>query len=296
MDRFRTMQVFAHVAELGSFSKAAERLDLPAATATNAVQGLEKQLGVRLFQRTTRKVALTAEGALYLERCKRILADMEDADALFSGPAVKPKGVVRIDLPERLARLSVIPELPDFFDRYPDIQLRLGATDRFVDLVGEGIDCAIRVGPLADSTLVARSLGSMEQINVASKEYLARHGRPETISDLRGHLAVNFFSSRTGRDLPWEYVENGEAKILKMSSRVSVSSSDAYLACCMAGLGLAQVPRLGTLEQVAAGTLEEVMPDLRPAAMPVSVIYAHQRQMSPRVRAFVDWIASVLVL
>jgi LysR family transcriptional regulator, regulator for bpeEF and oprC len=296
MDKFRTMQVFAQVAETGSFSKAAERLNLPAATATNAVQALERQLGVRLFQRTTRKVALTEEGAVYLERCTRLLADLEDADALFAGAKAKPKGVVRIDLPERLARLSVIPKLPEFFERYPDIQLRIGASDRFVDLVGEGIDCAVRVGTLADSTLVARSLGMMEQVNCGSKAYLDRHGRPQTIADLREHFAVNFFSSRTGRDLPWEYVENGEQKTLKMQSRVSVSSSDAYLAGCLAGLGLVQVPRAGMEEHIASGALEEVMPDLRPAPLPVSVVYAHNRQMSPRVRAFVDWVAGVLVV
>jgi DNA-binding transcriptional LysR family regulator len=294
MDKIKAMQVFTQVAELGSFSKAAERLGLPAATATNTVQALEQHLGVRLLQRTTRKVTLTEEGAIYLERCTRLLAELEDTEAYFAGPGVKPKGVVRIDLPERLARMRVIPALPDFFARYPDIQIKLGATDRFVDLVGEGIDCAVRVGPLADSTLVARRIGVMEQINVGSKAYLDRHGRPQSLAELANHLAVNYFSSRTGRDLGWEYTEAGTPRTIKMRSMVSVSSSDAYLACCRAGLGLIQAPGVGIEDLLQSGELEEVLPDHRPQAMPVSVVYSHNKQMSPRVRVFVDWVAGVL--
>lgn len=295
MDKIRAMQVFAQVAEFASFSKAAERLGLPAATVTNTVQSLEQHLGVRLFQRTTRKVSLTEEGLLYLDRCTRLLADLEDTEALFAGAKAKPKGVVRIDLPERLARMRVIPALPDFFARYPDIQLKLGATDRFVNLVGEGIDCAVRVGPLADSTLIARRIGEMAQVNVGSKAYLDRHGRPQHLADLASHFAVNYFSSRTGRDLGWEYVEGGRVQSLKMRSMVSVSSSDAYLACCRAGLGLIQVPRTGIEELLQSGELEEVLPACRPAPLPVSVVYSHNRQVSPRVRAFVDWVAGILV-
>jgi DNA-binding transcriptional LysR family regulator len=294
MDKIRAMQVFAQVAEFGSFSKAAERLALPAATVTNTVQALEKHLGVRLLQRTTRKVTLTEDGALYLERCLKLLAELEDTESLFARSGVKPRGVVRVELPERLARLRIIPMLRDFFERYPDIQLKLGATDRFVNLVGEGVDCAVRVGPLADSTLVARRIGEMEQINIAAKTYLDRHGRPRSLADLAGHLAVNYFSSRTGRDLAWEYVEDGEVKTLKMRSAVSVASSDAYLACCRAGLGLIQVPRNGIEDLLASGELEEVLPAYRPEPLPVSVVYSHNRQMTPRVRVFVDWIAGVL--
>jgi LysR family transcriptional regulator, regulator for bpeEF and oprC len=294
MDIVRAMQVFSQVAEFGSFSKAAERLALPAATVTNTVQALERHLGVRLLHRTTRKVTLTEDGTLYLDRCTRLLADLEDTQALFAGPRIKPSGMVRVDLPERLARLKVGPALPDFFARYPDIQIKLGTTDRFVDLVGEGVDCAVRVGLLADSTLIARRIGEMEQINVASKDYLDRHGRPQHVADLASHVVVNYFSSRTGRDLGWEYVDDGQPRTLKLRSAVSVNSSDTYLACCRAGLGLIQVPRDGIEHLLASGELEEVLPAFRPAPLPVSVVYAHNRQMSPRVRVFVDWIAGVL--
>lgn len=294
MDKIRAMQVFVQVAEFGSFSKAAERLNLPAATVTNTVQALEKHLGARLLQRTTRKVTLTEDGSVYLERCQRLLAELEDTEALFARSKTKPKGVVRIELPERIARLRIIPRLPDFFAQYPDIQLKLGANDRFVNLVNEGVDCAVRVGPLADSTLVARRIGEMEQVNVASKIYLDHHGRPQSLADLANHLAVNYFSSRTGRDLAWEYVEDGEVRTLKMRSAVSVASSDAYLACCRAGLGLIQVPRSGIEDLLESGELEEVLPAYRAAPLPVSVVYSHNRQISPRVRVFVDWVAGVL--
>jgi len=293
MDRLHTMQVFSRVAEHGSFVKAAEQLDLPRATVTNAVQQLERHLGVRLLHRTTRKVTLTHEGTLYLERCHRVLAELADAESLFAGQ-VRPSGVVRIDLPERLGRLRVIPALPRFFERYPDIRLKLSTTDRFVDPVGEGIDCVVRVGALRDSSLVAKRIGELAQINCGSKEYLDRHGRPRTPADLPQHLAVNFFSSRTGRDLDWEYQEHGRDHTVKMRAQVSVTSSDAYLACCLAGLGLVQVPRQGLEGLLAEGRIEEVLPRWRPAPLPAWVIYAHNRQLSPRVRSVVDWVADLL--
>lgn len=293
MDRLQAMQVFVRVAEHGSFTKAAEQLDLPRATVTNAVQQLEKQLGVRVLHRTTRKVSLTHEGSLYLERCLRVLQELADAEHLFARQS-QPKGVVRVDLPERLARLSVIPRLPEFFARYPQLQLRLSASDRLVDPVGEGIDCVVRVGPLRDSSLVARRLGQLEQINVASREYLDRHGRPRTPSDLSQHLAVNYFSTRTGRDLEWEYLDNGEERTMKLRSLVSVSSSEAYLSCCLAGLGLIQAPRDGLQALLEQGVLEEVLPRWRPAPLPVSLLYPQQGALSPRVRAFADWLVGVL--
>ena len=296
MDQIRAMQVFQAVADCKSFTQAAEQLDLPRPTVTNAVQAIEQQLGVRLLQRTTRKVSLTVEGMLYLERCRALLNDLEDINALFLGSGRKPSGTIRVDLPERIARLSVIPALPQFFARYPDIHVRVGANDRMADLVGEGIDCAVRAGVLRDSTLIARPLGAMEQVNCAAPSYLAQHGTPATLEDLRAHWAVNYFSSQTGRDLPWEYVVQGETRTLAMRSRLSVGSSEAYLGACLAGIGLAQIPRPGIEPLLADGQLVEVLPQWRPAPLPVSIIYSHNRHLSPRVRVFVDWLAEVLQL
>ncbi|WP_317204584.1 LysR family transcriptional regulator [Janthinobacterium sp.] len=294
MDQFKAMHIFKCVAQCKSFTQAAEQLDLPKPTVTNAVQSVEQLLGVRLLQRTTRKVSLTLEGAIYLERCIRLLDELEDVNALFLGPGHLPSGAIRVDLPERLARLMVIPALPAFFKQYPHIQVRLGANDRYADLVGEGIDCAVRAGTLRDSSLVARRIGAMQQINCAAPAYLAEHGRPQTPADLARHYAVNFFSSQSGRDLEWEYEEDGASRSLAMRSLVSVSSAEAYVASCRAGLGLIQAPRLGMEALLAAGELEEVLARWRPAPLPVSIVYAHNKHLSPRVRVFVDWLADIL--
>jgi LysR family transcriptional regulator for bpeEF and oprC len=296
MDQLKAMHIFRTVAECSSFAKAAELLDLPRPTVTNAVQHVEQQLGVRLLQRTTRKVSLTVEGSIYLERCSRLLGELEDMNAQFRGPGHVPGGVVRVDLPERMAHANLLPKLPAFFAEYPDISVKVGANDRFADLVGEGIDCAVRVGRLRDSSLVARPIGHMEQVNLASPDYLAHYGIPHAPPDLAEHLAVNFFSSQTGRDLEWEYEEGGLTRTVAMRSRVSVGSTEAYLAACRAGLGLIQAPRMGLEALVAAGDLVEVMPLWRPAPLPVSIVYSHNRQLSPRVRVFIDWLARELAI
>ena len=294
MDQLKAMHVFRTVAECMSFSQAAEQLDLPRPTVTNAVQSIEQQLGVRLLQRTTRKVSLTVEGSIYLERCVRLLNELDDMNGLFTSTGHRPSGTIRVDLPERLARLTLIPRLPEFFALYPDIQLRMGANDRYADLVGEGIDCAVRVGTLRDSTLVARRVGLLEQVNCAAPGYLARHGTPLSLADLPRHHAIHFFSSQTGRDIDWEYVEDGQERTLAMRSLLSVSSTEAYVSSCVAGLGLIQVPRMGIEPLLAAGELVEVLPKWRPAPLPVSVVYSHNRHLSARVRVFVDWVVGVL--
>ncbi len=293
MDQIKAMQIFRAVAECKSFAQAAELLDLPRPTVTNAVQSVEQHLGARLLQRTTRKVSLTMEGEIYLERCVRLLNELDDMNGLFSGPG---PGTIRVDMPERLARTQIIPRLPQFLQAYPEIKVRIGARDRFVDLVGEGIDCAIRVGKLRDSSLIAKRVGELEQINVGSRAYIAQHGMPQTPDDLKDHLAVNFFSSQTGRDMEWEYVQDGQEHVVAMRSVVSVSSTEAYLASCLAGLGLIQVPRMGAEALLASGELVEVLPAWRAAPLPVAIVYAHNRHLSGRVRVFVDWAASVLVV
>ncbi len=293
MDQLKAMQIFRAVAECKSFAQAAEQLNLPRPTVTNAVQSVEQQLGVRLLQRTTRKVSLTVEGTIYLERCTVLLNELDDMNGLFAGPG---PGTIRVDMPERLARLQIIPRLPEFFAAYPQIHVRIGSRDRFVDLVGEGIDCAIRVGKLRDSSLIARRVGQLEQINVGARSYFAQHGIPHTLDDLKDHLAINFFSSQTGRDMDWEYHADGMDHVVQLRSMVSVASSEAGVAACVAGLGLIQSPRLGIDEYLASGELIEVLPAWRAQPLPVSIVYSHNRHMSSRVRAFVDWVASVLVV
>lgn len=296
MDHLQAMRIFARVAHLGSFTKAAEQLQLPRPTVSNAVQYLEKHLRVRLLQRTTRRVALTAEGATYYERCTRLLADLDDAETLFDDTGAAPRGVIRVDLPERFALNKVIPALPDFHARYPELRVVLSTTDRFVDLVSDGIDCAVRVGVLSDTSLVARRVGVMAQINCASPAYLARYGTPRSPEDLPDHVAVGYLSSRTGRELDWEYadMDSGALQTVKMRSVVAVNSSQAYLACCIAGLGLIQVPRDGLAPLLEDGSLVEVLPEWHAAPLPVSVMFPNGRHLAPRVRIFVDWLAQTL--
>ncbi|PCE22045.1 LysR family transcriptional regulator [Paraburkholderia acidicola] len=294
MDHLQAMRVFARVAQLGSFSKAAEQLQLPRPTVSNAIQYLETHLRVRLLHRTTRRVALTPEGAAYHLRCVQVLADLDDAESLFADAAASPRGSVRVDLPERLALQTVIPALPDFFAQYPDIRVVLSATDRMIDLIADGVDCAVRVGELRDTTLVARRLGAFEQINCASRGYIERYGLPRTPDDLADHQAVGFFSSRTGRDLDWEYEEDGQARSLAMRSAISVNSAHAYLACCVAGLGLIQAPRAGMETLLQTGELVEVLPQWKAPPLPFSVVFPHGRHLAPRVRIFVDWVAKLL--
>ncbi|TRX73516.1 LysR family transcriptional regulator [Pseudomonas mangiferae] len=291
MDRLLAMQVFVRIVELGAFGKAADSLGLSRASVTALIKQLEGHLGVQLLQRTTRQVAATLDGQAYYERCLRLLADLEEAESCFSTARGNPQGVLRVDLPASLGRLLVIPALPAFCARYPRIQLEIGASDRPVDLIREGVDCVLRAGDVHDQSLVARPLGSLVQLTCASADYLRRHGRPETLEQLEGHVAVDFLSALSGRRFDLAFVEHGAERCLRLPSRVAVSSADAYVAACEAGLGLIQVPRYHVAAQLAAGTLCEVLEDCRPAPLALTVLYPRHRQLSRRVRVFVDWLA-----
>jgi LysR family transcriptional regulator for bpeEF and oprC len=295
MDRFNSMQLFVRIVELGSFTKAADDLQLPRASVTLAVQQLEKRLGARLLQRTTRHVSPTQDGAAYYERCQRLLSDLEETESVFaSSGSSKPRGKLRVDLHGTVARHYVFPAIADFFALYPDIELEIGMGDRLVDLVREGVDCVLRVGELNDSSMVARRVATLRQVTCASPAYLDKYGAPDSIAALRGHRAVNFLSTRTGKPLPFDFIEDGVARSVQLKGPVSVTDADAYHACCLAGLGLVQKPRYHIERELADGSLVEVLEAFRPAPMPVSVLYPHNRQLSPRVRVFVDWLADVM--
>ncbi|MEC4772521.1 putative multidrug efflux transcriptional regulator CeoR [Burkholderia cenocepacia] len=293
MDRLQAMQVFTRVVDTSSFTKAAETLGLPRASVTTIIQNLEAFLGVRLMHRTTRRLSLTPDGAAYYERCVRILADVEETEASFQANNRKPHGKLRIDMPDSIGRLLVIPSLCEFHTRYPDIDLQLGLSDRPVDLLQEGVDCVIRVGALQDSSLVARRVGLFECVTVASPDYLERHGEPQTIDDLGQHKAVNYFSSRTGRTIDWTFLIDGKEVEMKMEGIVSVNDADAYVTCGIEGFGLIQPPLFMVLPHLREGRLKEVLPGVKPLPMPISVVYPHSRHLSPKVRVFVDWIAEV---
>ncbi|WP_439607712.1 LysR substrate-binding domain-containing protein [Hydrogenophaga sp.] len=291
MDRFQEMQVFVRIAERGSFTQAADDLQLPRATVSNLIQRLEARLGVRLLERTTRTVRLTPDGEAYRQRCAGLLADLEEADGLFRQAA--PKGLLRVNLQGTLARNFVVPALPALLARHPQLELQIGEDDRLVDLVREGVDCVLRAGPLRDSSLVARRVALLPQITCASADYLARFGAPRTLADLAGHRAVNYLSSATGQALPLEFTVNGALKTLALSGVVSVTGADLYAGAAIAGLGLVQVPRYRVAAELAAGHLRELLADTPPPPLPVSVLYLQSRQLSARVRVFVQWLVEV---
>ncbi|MDE2427083.1 MAG: LysR family transcriptional regulator [Burkholderiales bacterium] len=294
MDRFQAMQVFVSIVEQGSFTRAAEHLNMPRATVTHTIKQLEIRLGTRLLQRTTRQVSTTPDGDAYYRRTVRLLADLEETESAFSHSSLQPRGKLRLNLQGSMGKNVVIPALPTFSEQYPGIELEIGMGDRFVDLVKEGIDCVLRAGELRDSSMIARQVASMTQITCASRQYLDRFGTPQSLQALANHRAVNYFSSMTGRNLDFEFVVDGQLSYVTMQSTVAVNDADAYVASCEAGYGLVQVPRYHVQAQLASGALCEVLAACRPPPLSVSVLYPHHRQLSPRVRVFVDWIAQLM--
>lgn len=294
MDRIDLFRTFIRVVDSASFTRAAAVLGLPRSSVSAAIQDLEARVGARLLHRTTRKVSPTQDGVAFYERCLRVIADVEEAESLFRQTAVGPSGRLRIDVPSRIGRLIVAPALPDFLARYPEIDIDLSMTDRAVNLIEDSVDCVLRVGPRGDSTLVARAICDLPLINVASRAYLEKHGVPTAPADLDGHLAVNYASPSTGRIEGWEWIENGEARTLPMQSRVTVNSAEAYIACCLAGLGLIQIPAFDVKVHLVSGELVEVMPDHRAASMPMALLYPHRRHFSRRLQVFADWLEALL--
>jgi DNA-binding transcriptional LysR family regulator len=291
MDRFLEMQVFIRIAERKSFTQAADDMQIPRATVTNLLKRMEERLGTRLLERTTRTVRLTHDGEAYYRRCVRLVADMEEAEGSFRH--VAPKGLLRANVQGTLARHFVVPALPAFIARYPDIELQIGEDDRLVDLVREGIDCVLRAGTLQDSSMVGRRVALMEQVTVASPAYLAKHGVPASLDALGkpgAHRAVNYMSSGTGRMMPLEFSVGGRLVEMELPSSVSVTGAELYTGAALAGLGIVQVPRYRVLDDLSAGRLDIVLAGFAPPSMPVSVLYPQSRQLSSRVRVFTQWL------
>ncbi|MES2073402.1 MAG: LysR family transcriptional regulator [Pseudomonadota bacterium] len=293
MDRFESMRIFTRIVELGSFTRAGEELGFPKATVTHAIKQLEARLRVRLLHRTTRQVTATLDGEAYYRRCTRLLADLEETENIFSEAALNPAGKLRVDMHGTLGMHFVMPLLPQFCERYPNIELEIGMGDRLIDLVRESVDCVLRVGELKDSSMVARRVATLEQATCASPAYLQKYGVPASPDELQRHRGVNFFSSQTGKAFPFDFIENGKPLSRAIKGTVSVNNADAYVACCLNGFGLIQAPRYHVEEALQQGSLQEILAEFRPAAMPVAVLYPHHRQLSPRVRVFVDWMAEV---
>lgn len=297
MQSLDALAIFVRIAEMGSFTHAAASLGIQKGRASNVVRELEAQVGARLLHRSTRTVQLTEDGRSFHARARALLADAEALGAMFAGGEAPLGGRLRIDMPTELARSTIMPALPTFMDRYPDIQIELSSTDRRVDLIQEGMDCVLRVGGIVDETLVARRLGALRMINAASPAYLARHGIPRTLEDLsaQGHRMVHYTPTLGSRPLGWEYPTGEAYAVLALPGSLSVNNVQTYHGAGLAGVGLIQA-RLSSLKPfLLSGELVEVLPDLRPQSLPVSIVVAHRQNLSRRVRVFVEWLEDILV-
>lgn len=294
MDRIQAMQVFVRVAEAGSFIYAAETLSLPASTVTSTIKSLEKYLQVRLLNRTTRRVSLTTEGVQYLAQCLEILKLIEHTESSLTDSVKRPQGRLRVDMPGGIAHFVIMPNLQDFYRRYPDIYLMIGVNDRQVDLVQEGVDCVIRTGELNDSTLVARPLGRFRWVTCASPAYLKEKGIPQTPEDLSDHRAVHYFSGHAKRANEMSFISGSEKMSIPVSGTVAANETGLYIKMCLEGLGLVQLAEKVVSEHLKEGRLVEVLADWQPASVPVNLLYPHQRFLSPAVRAFADWATELI--
>ncbi len=294
MDKIYAMQLFVRVADLRSFTRAAETLSLPKGSVSRQVQALESSLGVRLLHRTTRSVQLTQDGLIYYERAKDLLSNIEELDNLFQSDPGAISGRLRVDMPVSIAKNLVIPRLPAFLQQYPGIELELSSSDRLVDVIQEGFDCVVRVGTLKDSGLVARHIGELSQVNCASPGYIERFGHPQNLDDLAGHGMVHYATHLGVRPQGFEYLLLGDNQFIKTGGVLTVNSTETHQAACLAGLGIIQVPRIGVRHFLSSGELIEVLPQYRPRSMPVSLIYPHRRNLSRRVNLLMEWLSNQL--
>ncbi|CAI8740943.1 LysR family transcriptional regulator, regulator for bpeEF and oprC [Pseudomonas sp. IT-P12] len=296
MDRFDAMQAFVRVVEAGSFTKAADTLHMSKTTVTQLVQQLEARLRVKLLNRTTRKVNVTADGAVFYERAIKLLADMDDAETSLSAASSLPRGRLRVDVPSPLASLILVPALPEFYARYPDIQIDLGVSDRIVDMIDENVDCVVRGGELVDQSLMARRIADLPLGIFAAPGYLDRVGRPAHPRDLEasGHRIVGFLWARTGKPVPYALEKQGERVQVKGRYALAVDDGNAYLAAGLAGLGVLWLPRYMSRAFEASGELVPLFEDWRLETMPLYIAFPPNRHISLKLRVFIDWVAELL--
>lgn len=293
MDRFESLQLFRRIIELGSFTKAAGMLGIPRATATLAIKELEARLATRLLERTTRTVRPTLDGQAFYQRCVHILAELEDAESALQRVALNPHGTLRLNLHGTHANRIVLPRIEDFHRRYPRIELVISTGDRLVDLVAEGFDCVIRGGEPKDSSLIVRRLALMPEVVCASPGYLERAGTPQHPDELSRHCAVGFFSSSHNLSYPFELIVDGQLRQYDLPSWLAVNDAENYVASAISGCGLIQLPRFHVEEELRHGRLVEVLAGWKSPGLPVSALYPRHRQLSLRVRVFVDWVVGL---
>jgi len=294
MDKLQAMEVFVRVVETGGVTRAADSLRLPKATAATLIQKLEAALGVRLLNRTTRRVSVTPDGAAYYERCVAILEQVRETEESLAKQHATPRGRLRVNVPTLMARSVFVPALPQFFARYPDIELALACSERRVDLIEEGIDCAVWSGEIEESSIVARRVGFLYFATCAAPSYIAAHGQPGHPDDLTQHRCINHFSPRTGRMSDWVFSKDGARVQTALRGHIALEDENSYVAAAEAGLGIAQIPAFVLKEAMERGSLELVLGDWFPEPSPLYVVYPQRRHLSSKLRAFVDWVAELL--
>lgn len=297
MQNLEALTIFVRIAEMGSFTHAAALLGIQKGRASNVVRELEQQMGARLLHRSTRTVQLTEDGRSFYLRARALLADADELSAMFAGSEAPLSGRLRVDLPTEFARSTVLPALPSFMDAYPGLELELSSTDRRVDLIAEGMDCVLRVGDIGDETLVARTLGALKMVNAASPAYLKRFGVPGTLADLstQGHRMVHYSPTLGSRPFGWQYPAGETHAVLALAGSLSVNNVQTYHGAGLAGLGLIQAGLFSLEPFLLSGELVEVLPDLRPKSLPVSIVVAHRHNLSRRVRIFIEWLENILL-
>ncbi len=285
------IRAFARVVEAGSFTRAADSLNMPKATLTKLIQALEAHVQVKLLQRTTRRVSVTADGQAYYEKTLRLLNELEDIDTSFSAAQTRPRGNLRIDIGGSLASMVIIPALPGFFERYPDIHIDLGVSDRHVDMVGDNVDCVIRGGLITDQSFIARKIGQASWVTCASPAYLDKYGTPLHPLDInKNHLLASYISSHSNRALSMNFSQPGEKIEINGQRQLGVNESNAHLAAGLAGLGIIQTFAYAAQEHINNGRLVSILEAWQPAPYPFFVVYPPNRHLSNRLRVFIDWL------
>jgi DNA-binding transcriptional LysR family regulator len=289
MDRIAAMNAFVRVVEAGNFTKAADTLDVPNATVTRLIQGLEQDLKVKLLHRTTRLVTVTPEGATYYERVVRLLAELTDIESSTRLSQGKPSGKVRVEAPAAIGAMLIVPALPGFYRDFPEVQVELGVGNRRSDLVAEGIDCAIRVGQIDEQAIVARQIGAFTATTCATPAFLHVHGTPDTPEQLALRPTVGMLSARNGRPLPFRFTIGTTVSDIAPDHQLVVNDTNSYVSAGLAGLGLIQAPGYAVHDAVTEGRLVAVLEDWQTPELPIHVLYAPNRYLSAKVRAFIDW-------
>ena len=295
MDKFSAMQAFVRVVEAGTFTKAADSMNLPKPTVTRLIQDLERALDTKLLNRTTRKVTVTVDGAAYYEQASRLLGEVQELESSMSRAKASPRGKLKVDIPSSLGLAVIIPALSDFHARYPDIQLELGVGDRPVDIIAENVDCVIRGGEITDPSLVARRIGEFYLITCAAPAYLKRHGVPQHPSELDevGHHSIRYVSARNGKLHTVKMHKDGEVVEVGGRHQLSVNDSNAGVTAALAGLGVLHTLTFLVQQHISSGALEPLFAGWCTEAKPIHVVYPPNRHLSNKVRVFVDWVAEL---